>query len=74
MLYYVDPLNRLHQPVVRLDDGTWTYTARVPINFADGYKYAIATTSNVVFSMLSARCKKLTYPSNALCKYSISYS
>jgi len=64
----------LHQPVKQLDDGTWTYTTPVAVDFANGYKYAIATTSNVVFSVLSARCKKLTYPSNALCMYSISYS
>lgn len=64
----------LHQPIEQKADGTWTYTANVPINFAEGYKYAIATTSNVVFSMLSQRCQKLNGASNALCMYNISYS
>lgn len=68
----------LHQPVMQLADGTWTYTESLTVDSAtvtsEGYKYAIATTSNVVFSMLSERCRKLHSPSNALCMYTISYS
>ncbi|XP_024385844.1 uncharacterized protein [Physcomitrium patens] len=65
----------LHQPVTKSANGTWTHVSpELPTVFTDGYRYAIATTSNVVLSLMSQRCKELTWSTNSLCVYTIDYS